>query len=117
VSRTSDAGSIGVVAVHLDESEADAMDGMKYTYVFAGEHKTDYSSHKALTDSAKGRLQGEVDRLYDLFVSTVSRNRSLSEDQVRSTKALVFSGADAVQQGLADDVQSARDALHIIVHS
>ena len=43
VNRTSCVGSIGVIATHLDVSEADKKAGLKYTTIFAGEKKNDLS--------------------------------------------------------------------------
>jgi ClpP class serine protease len=39
VNRTSAVGSIGVIATHLDVSEADKKDGLKYTTIFKGGEK------------------------------------------------------------------------------
>ncbi len=39
VTRTGEVGSIGVVAVHVDESGADAKAGLSWSFVFAGEQQ------------------------------------------------------------------------------
>ena len=41
VTRTGGVGSIGVVAMRLDQSQADADEGLKYSHIFAGAHKND----------------------------------------------------------------------------
>ncbi|MBF0181330.1 MAG: S49 family peptidase [Magnetococcales bacterium] len=111
LSQTSGVGSIGVIAVHVDESERDAQEGRRYTTVFAGARKNDFSSHEPLSDEAKTRLQTEVDRIYGMFVATVAANRNMSEEAVRATDASIFFGADALTVGLADRVGTIRDAL------
>jgi ClpP class serine protease len=45
-----------------------------------------------------------VDDTYQLFVSTVARNRGLSAEAVRKTEAGIFIGKKAVSAGLADRV-------------
>ena len=49
VTRTGEVGSIGVVAVHVDESGADAKAGLAWTFVFAGERKVDGNAHEPLS--------------------------------------------------------------------
>lgn len=110
VSQTGGVGSIGVIAVHLDRSQAEADAGLKYTAIYAGAHKNDLSPHEPLSDPARATLQTEVDRVYELFVSTVSRTRGLTSDTIKSTEAGLFFGADAVAAGLADKLGTFDDA-------
>ncbi len=112
VSRTAAVGSIGVIAMHVDQSARDAATGLRYTPVYAGARKADLSPHAPISDVARGQLQAEVDRLYGLFVDTVATNRVLSAQAVRASEAGVFFGEGAVQAGLADAVGTLRDAMH-----
>ena len=111
VSRTGGVGSIGVIAVHLDQSQADADEGLKYTSIFAGQHKNDYSQHDPLSDPARASLQTEVTRIYELFVSSVATGRRLDPDIIRKTEAALFFGDEAVGAGLADKLGTFDDAL------
>jgi len=111
VPRTGGVGSIGVVAVHVDRSARDAMEGYCYTTVYAGARKNDFNPHEALGGEARATLQAEVDRVYELFVETVARNRGLRTEAVRTTEARLFFGEAAVRAGLADEVGTMRDAL------
>lgn len=104
LSQTAGVGSIGVIALHVDQSVKDAKDGLNYTAVFAGSHKNDFSPHEPLSPQATTALQTEVDRLYDIFVSQVGQMRGLDPDAVRATEAGVFYGEQAVAVGLADAV-------------
>ncbi|WP_019561429.1 S49 family peptidase [Caldimonas manganoxidans] len=104
VTETGGVGSIGVIALHIDQSVKDANDGYRYTAITAGAHKNDFSPHEPLTDAAKAELQAEVDRLYDLFVGHVAAMRGLSESAVRATEAALYFGPNAVAAGLADAV-------------
>ena len=117
VARTGGVGSIGVIAMHVDQSVKDAHDGVRYTAVFAGERKNDLNPHEPISNEAHAVLRAEVDRIYDLFVETVARHRGLDADAVRATEAGLFFGPDAVATGLADAVGSLDDALTQLTQS
>ncbi len=117
VARTGGVGSIGVIAMHVDQSVKDAHDGVRYTAVFAGERKNDLNPHEPISNEAHAVLKAEVDRIYDLFVETVARHRGLDADAVRATEAGLFFGPDAVATGLADAVGSLDDALTQLTQS
>jgi hypothetical protein len=70
VTRTGGVGSIGVIAMHVDQTARDAQQGYRYTPITAGEQKNDFSPHEKLGPDAHARLQAEVDRLYGLFVDS-----------------------------------------------
>ena len=117
VARTGGVGSIGVIAMHIDQSVKDAKDGVRYTAVFAGERKNDLNPHEPISNEAQAVLKAEVDRVYALFVETVARHRGLDADAVRATEAGLFFGPDAVATGLADAVGSLDDALTQLTQS
>jgi signal peptide peptidase SppA len=104
VSRTGEVGSIGVVAFHYDWSGANAQFGVKVTPIYAGAHKIDFNPNFALSDEAKSRAQADIDGIYELFVTTVARNRGMTAEAVRQTEALTFQGAAAIDAGLATDL-------------
>lgn len=110
VGRTAGVGSIGVVAMHVDQSAKNAKDGLKPTYVFAGDKKVDANPHEPLTDRARQDLQAEVDQLYELFVKAVAERRDMSQKAVRATQAGTYMGAEAVAADLADEVGTLEDA-------
>lgn len=107
------AGSIGVIMVHADYSEALADEGIKPTIIFAGAHKADGNSMQPLPDSVRADLQAEIDAFYQQFLSTVAlgRGERLSAEMARKTEARVFIGAAAVEAGLADRVGSFESVL------
>lgn len=111
VSETGGVGSIGVIALHVDQSVKDANEGYRFTAVTAGNRKNDFSPHEALTPSAKADLQAEVDRLYGLFVDHVAAMRRLDATDVRGTEAGLFFGGNAISAGLADAVGTLDSAL------
>ncbi|WP_264685219.1 S49 family peptidase [Wolbachia endosymbiont (group B) of Parapoynx stratiotata] len=104
VSRTSGVGSIGVIASHIDQSGFNEKCGIKYTTVFAGSRKNDLNPHEPMTSESLESLQKEVDRLYEMFVQLIARNRGLSIEKIRSTEAGLYFGEKAVEIGLADGI-------------
>ncbi len=102
VTQTGGVGSIGVIAMHVDQSVRDAQEGYRFTAITAGDQKNDLSPHQPLDQDASARLQSEVDRLYGLFVGHVAAMRDLEPRFVRSTQAGLYFGPEAVAAGLAD---------------
>ncbi|MBL0143849.1 MAG: S49 family peptidase [Betaproteobacteria bacterium] len=111
VTQTGGVGSIGVIAMHVDQSARDAQEGYRYTAITAGDQKDDFSSHQPLDKEATARLQAEVDRLYAIFVDRVASMRTLEPRFVRSTQAGLYFGPEAVTAGLADAVSSFDEAI------
>jgi signal peptide peptidase SppA len=104
VTRTGEIGSVGVVAVHVDESCADTKAGLAWTFVFAGERKIDGNTHEPLSERARAAVQADVDRLYAELCALVAANRGLTSETVRSTQAVVYRGELAIRAGLADRI-------------
>jgi signal peptide peptidase SppA len=111
IPRTASIGSIGAVALHVDRSELDKKTGVTYTAIYAGDKKNDLSPHQKLSEKAQAEIQSQVDKTYDLFVSTVARNRGISEQAVRDTQAAIYTGQDAITAGLADDIKCFNDVI------
>ncbi len=111
VTRTGEVGSVGVVAVHLDESGADAMAGLKWTLIHAGARKTDGNPHEPLSPRATADIQADVDTLYTELVALVAGNRGLGADAVRATEAAIYRGEKAVKAGLADRLGTVPQAI------
>lgn len=107
--RTGEVGSIGVVWLHADITQALTESGIKVTTFQTGEHKTDGYPTTPLTEEASKLIQTDIDALGKLFFYTVARNRGIAADAVQAMEATVFRGDKAVEAGLADAVMS-RDA-------
>lgn len=113
IPRTGGAGSIGVVATHADFSRAEDAAGITVTHVYAGAKKVNCSPHRPLSSEALEDLQAGVAETYELFVSTVARNRGIDAAAIRNTEAGCFVGKKAVAMGLADEIATASKALEI----
>lgn len=106
VPRTGGVGSVGVIVIHCDWSQCIKDDGLKVSIITYGNRKAESNPYVALSDEAQAAIQHDVDEMGRLFVSTVSRNRRLSETVIRNTQAACYLAAEGVQMGLADVVAS-----------
>ena len=111
VSRTGEVGSVGVVAIHVDESAADVMAGLKWTLIHAGAKKVDGNPHEPLSAEAFADIQADVDALHDELVALIARNRNMSPDAVRATQAAIYRGRRGIDIGFADRLGSLDQAL------
>jgi signal peptide peptidase SppA len=111
LTRTAEVGSIGVVAVHVDESVADAKAGLNYTFLHAGAHKVDGHPHAPLPAPVAADIQADIDQLHEQFISLVAGFRRLTVEAIRDTEARVYRGEAALQAGLADQIGTRSEAL------
>ena len=111
LTRTAEVGSIGVVAVHVDESVADAKAGLAYTFLHAGRHKVDGHPHAPLPAPVAADIQTDIEQLHAQFIALVAGFRRLSVDAIRDTEARVYRGEAALQVGLADQIGTRSEAI------
>lgn len=111
LTRTAEVGSIGVVAVHVDESVADAKAGMTYTFLHAGAHKVDGHPHAPLPAPVAADIQADIEQLHTQFISLVAGFRRLPPEVIRDTEARVYRGEAALQAGLADQIGTRAEAI------
>ncbi len=110
VNRAAGVGSIGCWTAHVDLSEMYKQAGVKVTYIYAGAKKVDGNPTEPLSDRAQADMQEGCDRLRDMFVQTVARNRSVSADELYATEAGCYDAEKGLPL-LADQVGSKEDAL------
>ena len=104
---TTQVGSIGVVAAHIDVSKAEEKLGIKTTEIVAGKYKRIASRYAPLTEEGKATLQEAVDHIYSVFVNDVARNRGVSEEKALfMADGKVFMGRQAIDAGLVDGVST-----------
>lgn len=111
VTESAISGSIGVVLVHFDQSRRLESMGVRATLIHAGALKVVGNKFGPLSRSDEAVLQSEVDRFMTGFVSLISSQRDISEDEIRATEAGIFIGQEAVDIGLADEVGTFESVL------
>ena len=112
VSETGGCGSVGVIMEHMEVSKWEEEVGLKFTTFYRGDRKKDGTPHEPLSDGAMAAINHRMDQAYDLFISSVARYRGLSVEQVKATEATLYSGAEAVSNGLADELANPQDYLN-----
>lgn len=112
VSPGSEVGSIGVVMMHVDESEFLRQIGVKVSFVAAGAQKVAGNPFAPLDGAARAEYQRRVDDSYQDFVRAVAVGRGVTQTRVREEwGARIFPAREAVRLGLADRVGTLDDAL------
>lgn len=111
VPRTGGTGSVGVICMHVDMSQALSKAGINVTLIHYGARKADGNEFNPLAKDALARFQKDVDSMGEIFVKTVARNRDLKTAKVRDTQAGTYLGAAGVDIGFADDVMSPDEAF------
>ncbi len=110
VTQTGEVGSVGVIAVHVDQSAQDQKNGQKYTLIHAGAKKVDGNLHLPLTQDARADIQADVDDLYARLVARVARARGMNPETIAATEAAIYRGQHAVAAGLADGIATLEGA-------
>ena len=76
VSRTSGVGSVGVITVHWEESQALEAEGIRVKVIRFGDRKAEANRFEELSEQAAAALQAEVDRMGEMFVAWVAGQRA-----------------------------------------
>jgi signal peptide peptidase SppA len=108
VTSGGEVGSIGVIAVHVDRSEANKSAGLSVSYITAGKYKAEGNFDEPLDKEAKDYIQSRVDDYYSMFISDVARNRKISSAEVASKfgQGRVVGADMAIKNGMADKKSS-----------
>lgn len=113
VSDSTMVGSIGVIQAHVSVADKLKREGLKVTLIKAGEHKG--AGHPAfdLSKEDLANIQARVDDLYKVFVENVANYRNVSVEKVYKewAEARVFTGKDAVDNGMVDGIATLDEIL------
>ena len=106
-------GSIGVLALHVDESARNEMEGLRPTLVTAGRYKGEASPDFPLTDEARASVQDMVDSYYASFVDAVAASRGVSAAAVRAGygEGRMLMARPALRAGMVDRIETLDQAI------
>jgi protease-4 len=105
-------GSIGVIMSLYNASGLFAKLGVQSDPIKSGPNKDLGNPGRPMTPEERAILQGMVDSFYGQFVQIVAKGRHLPEEQVRPlADGRVYTGVEAKQRGLVDEVGYLEDAL------
>jgi signal peptide peptidase SppA len=107
-SKGASVGSIGVIATHMEQSQALKNEGIGVTVMRAGKYKALANSVEPLTKDAKDQIQASLDAAYEVFVDHVAEARGVSYEVAdkRMAQGQEFFGQGAKDAGLVDAIES-----------
>lgn len=110
--KSGGAGSIGIIATHMDVSKMYAEMGITPTVMRAGKFKALANRFEPLNDAAKEQMQKGLDAAYEVFVQHVADMRGVAYPTANTKMAegQEFYGTAAKDAGLVDGITT-YDAL------
>ncbi|OBC09166.1 signal peptide peptidase SppA [Mycobacterium sp. 852013-50091_SCH5140682] len=105
-------GSIGVLTGKLVSRELKDKLGVGSDAVRTNANADAWSTNAPFTDEQQAQVEAEADLFYEDFVQRVAQGRGLSVEAVRDVaRGRVWTGADAHERGLVDELGGLRTAI------
>ena len=105
-------GSIGVIMEIPNFKGLMDKIGVKAEVIKSGKNKDIASSFRKMTPEEREILQGLLDKVHEQFINAVSEGRKMPVEKVRAiADGRVFSGQQAKQIGLVDQLGDLQDAI------
>jgi signal peptide peptidase SppA len=110
-------GSIGVIMIHADYSQALEQEGVRLTIIRSGEKKAEGNPYEPLGSDIAEKWQRQADVMRAEFAGVVAQGRSkrISKAKALATEAGVYDAGEAVAMGLADAVGDPLEAFDAFV--
>ncbi len=110
--KTTAIGAIGTAMQITDVSELLDKLGIAVDNVTSSSSKDSTYGTRALTDDERAYYQDMVDKINATFIENVASGRNMDVEAVRAlATGLTFTGTDAVENGLADEIGTKEDAV------
>ena len=107
-------GSIGVIFETMNAQQLLSKIGVSMNPVKSGKMKDIGSPARAMTPAERAVLQALINDAYGQFVDAVAKGRNLPVDKVKPlADGRIFSGPQALQLGLVDQLGDSRDAIEL----
>jgi protease-4 len=107
-------GSIGVKMEFANLEKLLEKIGVKGMVIKAGQYKDIGSPYRDMTEAEKNLLQAVIDDVHSQFIEAVATGRNLPEADVRAiADGRVFTGRQALQLKLVDDLGDLEDSIRI----
>lgn len=105
-------GSIGVFGVLPNFTQLSKNIGINTEQVSTHSNASGYSVFSPLQENTRAIIQESVEHVYTTFVNRVATGRKMTFEQVDAiAQGRVWSGAEAVKNGLVDELGSLDDAI------
>jgi len=111
--KSSLTGSLGVVIEYPNAEGLFGKLGIAFDTVKSGEFKGAGSLSRPLTERQREHMQQVIDDYHEMFVELVSAERHIEPEDVRAlADGRVFTGRQALELGLVDEIGDLDDAVH-----
>lgn len=108
-------GSIGVMMGSSNLEELLDKVGIKPEIIKSGKYKDMGAYYRGFTDEERSMIQDMVDDTYSQFINTISRGRNISMEKLEPlAQGQIFTGSQAVENGLADEIGNLNTALDVV---
>ncbi|MBH0229680.1 signal peptide peptidase SppA [Halobacillus yeomjeoni] len=105
-------GSLGVIMESINYQELANEYGVKFNTFKSGKFKDIMSPVREMTETEREIIQELVDESYEQFVDVIVEGRELPEEKVYDlADGRIYSGSQAVENGLIDQIGFREDAL------
>lgn len=109
---TSITGSIGVFGTIPNISGLADKIGINAEQVGTNENSIDYSVFEPMSDQFRGYLEEGIETTYEVFLDRVAQGRNMTVEEVDLlAQGRVWSGIDAIEKGLIDELGGLQDAI------
>jgi protease-4 len=107
-------GSIGVILEIPNVEGLMNKIGVTSQVIKSGKHKDIGSAFRGIKEEEKEILQGVMDNVHAQFIEAVSVGRKMDIENVRKiSDGRIFTGEQAVEQGLVDELGTLEDAISL----
>lgn len=108
---TGSIGSLGVYTIHYDDTKFLAENGVEKSVIYRGRYKA--VDERPLDKDAAADMQRFIDGKYSSFVDAVARGRGRTSDEVTTLwgDSRLFTGLEAMGNGLIDEIGTLQDVL------
>ncbi|MFH1573687.1 MAG: signal peptide peptidase SppA [Acidobacteriota bacterium] len=105
-------GSIGVIAEWYNYGDLLKWARLQSIVFKSGEYKDTGSPSRPLTDAEKAYFQNLLDNMHRQFIAAVAGGRNMAEEEIAPlADGRVFTGQEAVANGLVDQLGTLEDAV------
>lgn len=109
-------GSIGVIADYVNIAELEEKLGIKHEVIKSGKHKDIGSMNREMTAEERAINQAQVDEFFDKFITVIAQGRGMPEEDVYAiADGQVYTGKQALANGLIDEIGYYEDALATMI--
>jgi signal peptide peptidase SppA len=110
---SADIGSVGVFAIHIDQSKRNEQAGIRPTYITSSAEKVEGNPDAPLSEQAIANMKQRVDETTNQFVSDLAAGRGTSVATVRSRfgSGRMFAAAEALGRGMVDRIETSENTL------